>query len=137
MQISKAIPTQYGACKPCGGRGWGPWRWDHGRCWTCNARGVVPVAFDGSNVEAEGFIARPRAIERGTATVAEILVVKESVQDTYRMTIITRKLDGGIVRWTTADREKASAAMLRARQACGRDMSDDRVSELVREFELA
>lgn len=134
MQISQAVPTQYGPCKPCGGRGWGKWFADHGRCWTCNATGTVPVAFNGTNVEAEGFVARPRAIERGTATVAEILIVKESILDTYRMTVITRKLDGEIMRWTTTDQGKAGAAILRAREACGREMTEARVAELVAEL---
>jgi hypothetical protein len=137
VQIAKAVPAQYAPCKPCGGRGWGKWYADRGRCWTCNATGVVPVAFDGINIEAEGFVARPRAIERGTAEIAEILIVKESVRDNYRMTIITRKIDGEVTRWTTVDQSKASAAMQRAMQACGRDMTEARVAELVTEFGVA
>lgn len=134
MQIAQAIPTEYATCKRCQGAGAGPWRADYGRCWTCGGQGQVAVAFDGINIEAEGCVARPQTIKHGTATVAEILIVKESVLDTYRLTIITRKIDGQIVRWTTTNQRKADAALVRARAACGREMTEARIAEMVAEL---
>jgi hypothetical protein len=137
MQLATATVTERVTCPRCKGAGAGPWRADYGRCWTCGGRGTVPAAWSGKNIEISGYVARPYAIKNGTATVAEILLVLETVAQEYRLTVITRNIDGATVTWTTTDKDKAGVAFRRAHEVCGRDMSEERIAELVQEFGIS
>lgn len=135
MQISKATVTATAKCKRCNGAGFGTWRADWGTCWGCDGAGVVGAAWVGSDVTVQGYVARPRAIERGTAKFQSVLLIQTSTpaDGTFRLTVRTTLLDGSVHTWETTDRTKAEAAHMRVIQVEGgvRDMVEAQLQAAV------
>lgn len=135
MQISKATVTATATCKRCKGKGMGTWRPDFSTCWGCNGEGVVAKAWEGQDVTAEGFVARPRSLDRGTAKFQSVLLIETRTPSTkaFNLTIRTTLLDGTVHTWTTTDEKKSEAARMRIIQVEGgvRDMPQDQVAAQV------
>jgi len=133
MQISRAKVTETGTCRRCRGNGFGDWRPMNGRCYDCTGKGIVGVAWEGQDVTAYGYVARPYALIHGMATFRSVLLITTTApaSKAFSLTIRTTLLDGTVHTWKTTDKAKADAAQFRLTQVPGgvREMTEAQVAE--------